>query len=87
MTYIIDLSEEDLYQNLANEIASEIDKEFIISLLEADGWFKQIVNPVIPLDELLKWVSDNVIYNYKQLGNVWLFININDFVAFTLRFS
>lgn len=86
MNQQIDLLEE-LYQILGTEITKEVDAKIIIDILMKDGWFKQTVNPIIPKDELLDWVSANILNEYMHTHTVWMFKNINDFMAFTLRFA
>ena len=78
---------EEIYDTMHDEIAREIDREIFIELLVAQGWFKQAINPVIPVTELRAWVDQNVNYEYKCMGHTWLFTHVNDFVAFTVRFA
>jgi len=81
-----DLADE-ISQILLTEITRAIDQEFIIELLKSSGWYKQIVDPVTPISTVIDWVNENIQYEYKQFDNIFLFKNIDDFVAFTLRFA
>jgi hypothetical protein len=78
---------QEIYGMLFADLAREIDQEIIVNLLVSDGWYKQTINPIIPNDELHDWVEENVSHEYRFLGSVWLFKHIDDFIAFTLRFS
>lgn len=92
--------EEDITQSLADEIAREIDKEILdtlmIDILVDEGWTATKLNPafgksIVPhVDwyiETAEWVHLNAQGDYKLLRGQWLFKDPKDATMFILRWS
>jgi hypothetical protein len=93
--------EEEIANHLATEIAREIDKELLdtimIDVLKSEGWTATNINPaygkssiVNEIDwyaETAEWIHVNATDDYKLLRGQWLFKNQEDAIMFTLRWS
>ena len=94
--------EQDILDNMAKEMAREIDKELLddimISVLKDQGWTATTMNPAFepPItrvsetewySETAEWIHLNVTGDYKLLKGQWYFERRDDAVMFTLRWS
>jgi hypothetical protein len=93
--------EEDLLKVLSEEIAREIDKEILdtlmINVLTSEGWIQTKINPAFDNNtamyrstwyaETAEWVHLNATGDYKMLRGQWLFKEPKDATMFILRWS
>lgn len=93
--------EDEIATSLAEQIAREIDKEILdtimMDVLTKDGWTITTINPaygrgsiVTEIDwyaETAEWIHINATGDYKLLKGQWVFENKEDAVMFTLRWS
>jgi hypothetical protein len=93
--------EDEIATSLAEQIAKEIDKEILdtimIDVLTKEGWTATSINPafgkgsIVPeIDwyaETAEWIHINAIGDYKLLKGQWVFENKEDAVMFILRWS
>ena len=94
--------EEKFAKQLSDEIAREIDKEILdtlmIDVLTSEGWTVTTMNPAFepPLtrlsngewySETAEWIHLNARGDYKLLKGQWVFKDPKDAMWFTLRWS
>jgi hypothetical protein len=94
--------EGEMASSLAEQIAKEIDKEILdtimIDALKSKGWTTTVMNPAYepPLtrlsngewySETAEWIHLNATGDYKLLRGQWLFEKKEDAVMFTLKWS
>ena len=93
--------EEKFASILSAEIAREIDKEILdtlmIDVLTSEGWIQTKINPAFDNNtamyrstwyaETAEWIHVNAIGDYKMLRGQWLFKEPKDATMFILRWS
>lgn len=95
--------EDKMLDRAGAEIAREIDKEILdsimIDVLKSEGWTETTINPAhnetsiayVRHDEwytkTAEWIHLNATGDYKLLRGHWIFENKEDAVMFTLRWS
>jgi hypothetical protein len=93
--------EEEFASILSAEIAREIDKEILdtlmIDVLTSEGWIHTKINPAFDNNtamyrstwyaETAEWVHLNATGDYKMLRGQWLFKEPKDATMFILRWS
>jgi hypothetical protein len=81
--------EEEITNKLAEQIAQEIDFEFLTDILIACGWHKVVLQSMTYEHgkEIDQWVASQVKAKYKTMGLVWIFENHGEAVNFTLRWA
>lgn len=91
--------EEDFAQILSEEIAKEIDKEILetlmIDVLRSEGWVETKINPAFGTafaksdwyTETAEWIHVNTRGDYKLLRGQWLFKDPKDATMFILKWS
>ena len=93
--------EEEFASILSEEIAREIDKEIldtlILDVLTSEGWVQTKINPAFGLysvhnnsswyAETAEWVHINATGDYKLLKGQWLFEEPKDATMFILKWS
>ena len=93
--------EEKFASILSAEIAREIDKEILdtlmIDVLTSEGWIQTKINPAFDNNtamyrstwyaETAEWVHLNATGDYKMLRGQWLFKEPKDATMFILRWS
>ena len=83
-------SEEDFIEKTSDEIAREIDRTVIWTLLQDIGWthitltHSQDNNHVIDIGH---WLEENCQGSYQQSGKEFIFENKEDAILFTLRWT
>ena len=78
--------EEEIAKKLSNEIASEIDFEFLADLYLHDGWTEITLarKPREVVGEMISWCDTLGMIHYGR-GQRWLFKEEKDAVFFSLR--
>jgi hypothetical protein len=93
--------EEDLTKQFCEEIAREIDKEILdtlmIDVLTSEGWIQTKINPAFDNNTAMyrstwytdtaEWIHVNATGDYKMLRGQWLFKEPKDATMFILRWS
>lgn len=93
--------EEKFASILSAEIAREIDKEILdtlmIDVLTSEGWIQTKINPAFDNNtamyrstwyaETAEWIHVNATGDYKMLRGQWLFKEPKDATMFILRWS
>lgn len=93
--------EEDIAATMIQEIAREIDKEILetlmIDVLTSEGWVQTKINPAFDNNTAMyrstwytdtaEWVHLNATGDYKMLRGQWLFKESKDATMFILRWS
>ena len=94
--------EEEFLSRASNELAREIDKEILdtlmIDVLTSEGWIQTKINPAFDKNntgmyqstwyaETAEWVHVNATGDYKMLRGQWLFKEPKDATMFILRWS
>jgi hypothetical protein len=93
--------EKELLNRASNEIAREIDREILdtlmIDVLTDEGWVQAKINPAFNNNTAMyrstwytdtaEWVHKNATGDYKLLKGQWLFKEPKDATMFILRWS
>lgn len=94
--------EEQVLESLGQQIAREIDKEILDTImmdaLTAKGWTTTSINPAFSANNILfpknewysltaEWIHLNATGDYKLLKGQWVFEKKEDAVMFTLTWS
>lgn len=94
--------EEEVLNSIGDQLAREIDKEIIDTImmdtLVAKGWTATSINPAFSTNNILfpkdewyaltaEWIHLNATGDYKLLIGQWVFENRGDAVMFTLKWS
>jgi hypothetical protein len=81
--------EEEIVNELAEKMCSEIDFEILSGMLCEMGWTKIILGPMTreTSDAIDHWVSNNIKHPHETRGIVWIFQEQKDAVNFTLRWA
>lgn len=90
--------EDEILEQLAEEVAKEIDAQIINNMveesLEADGWVKapfstgKFLFPfVFRLDDVSAWIHQNTTAPYRIVGDSFWFQSEKDLTAFILKWS
>jgi hypothetical protein len=88
-----------IIDNLAKEMADDIDQGIMMDMLTKDGWTQTKINPAFseysmmgkPFEDwygrTAEWVHLNAKGDYKLLKGQWLFKDPKDATMFILRWS
>ena len=81
--------ENEIINDLAKNIATEMDQHILMGFMIELGWREVIVNPWIHgnLEEILDWTKLNVKGHTMHMGNRWLFEDEKDATMFTLKWG
>jgi hypothetical protein len=82
--------EEEIADKLSNEIAKEIDFEFLTDILIACGWHCVTLPSLLDRKrsiDILEWCSEQTNHKFKHHGRVFIFEDQGDAVNFSLRWA
>ena len=76
--------EQEIADNLAKEIADQIDWNILAEILLSNGWTKVIREPIFN-EDVKGWLDTVRIGHVRSMGNEWLFEKEQDAIMFSLR--
>jgi len=82
--------EDEIADNLGNEMAREIDREILWSMLEGIGWCRVMLPRLIDNNyavDITHWLEDNCKNSFERNGRDFMFESLQDANWFQLRWG